>query len=260
MCKSKNKARKLCCYQKTDNGYLKELKFFEEIKPTCQSLWIPIVALAVFAALLFVPLQCSSQTTCKCCCSDTNNEQTTFSIQYIIDLQMLLKEIRSDSLFRKRNIVISPDQITIRPQISELWPLIIFRIAGATILLLAIVFILKYLVPYWMKIAEYNNRQNEKIINEILRLSQEENEVRLLPRKTQIALLEKEGKTIIEERIKAKEHERKMAIMDKELSNEEIIKTLNIIKELCSESNNAEHYVKMQALIDALIEKLINKK
>jgi flagellar biosynthesis/type III secretory pathway M-ring protein FliF/YscJ len=134
----------------------------EQTEPSWQSFWIPIAVFIILAVLFFVPLHCSAQVTCGCCRNDTSVDKQSATIQFDVDVLKLMKAIRCDTTFLKQEVVVSPERIIIQQQ-SKLWPLVILRIAGGIILLLAFVFSLKYLVPYWTRIAELKDKQRERL-------------------------------------------------------------------------------------------------
>lgn len=92
---------------------------------------------------------------------------------------------------------------------SELWLLVSYRIAAAIILLLAIVFLLKYMVPYWIKMAELNDKQKDKM----LRICEE----RYDEEREKSRILEKQFRNNSEEESKENDHRRKKEM--KELEN-----------------------------------------
>ena len=221
MCKSKNdKSCKKICGQEISNDSLKELECLNEMrqKPHWRSfvvpIVIPIVMLAVLAVLLFLPLKCSSQVICNCCCKDTSvyKPDETVRIDIDVDLYELLSEFFSDTTITDHKMVISQNQLEINAKKSDMWLLASYRLAAAIILLLAIVFLLKYLVPYWTRVSELNDKQNERI----LRIYEEKLEFERLPRKKEIEILERQARTDMDETVRESEHNRKMDVMDKE--------------------------------------------
>lgn len=223
---------KFCFCEKTNNckavGYefVQELNRQNKVKPSCQSFWIPIVALIILAALFFIPLHCAAQTTC-CCCRDTSMVKQQVTIQFDVDTLKLLKAVRYDTTFLKQDIVVTPEKITIHHQ-SKLWPLVIFRIVCAIILLFVIIFILKYLVPYWTKIAELNDKQRERMI----KLAEERMEFEQLSKKTEISILEKQARANMDETARNGEHKREVEIKKQEYQTHLADVTLEMVKTL----------------------------
>lgn len=206
------------------NKHPMECNGFEKIKPSCQSFWIPFVALIILAVLFFIPLHCAAQTTC-CCCRDTSRVKQQVTIQFDENVLKLLKGVRCDTTFLKHDVVISPERITVHQQ-SKLWPLVIFRIACAIILLLGLVFALKYLVPYWTKIAELNDKQRERM----MRLEEEQLEFKQLSRRTRIGNKERRVRANIEETAKDGDNKRKIEIMKQEYQSHLADVALDMIK------------------------------
>lgn len=226
------KLLKFCFCEKTNNcetagyEYVQELSKQNKVKPSCQSFWIPIVALIILAALFFIPLHCAAQTT-SCCCRDTSRVKQQVTIHFDVDALKLLKEVRYDTTFLKQDIVVSPERIAIQQQ-SNLWPLVIFRIACAIILLFVIILILKHLVPYWTKIAELNDKQRERM----MKLAEERMEFEQLSKKTKISILEKQARANMDETAKDNENKRTIEFKKQEYKSHIADVSLEIVKAL----------------------------
>lgn len=194
---------------------LSELNCMKEVKPSCHSFWIPIVALAIIALLLFLPLKCSSQTTCSCSNKgDTLVDKPSTTIQFNIDVPSVLKELQYDTNESRQAYVVKSEKITIQPfeKKSELWPLLLYRLLAAVILLLAVIFILKYLVPYWKKIVEVNEKQNERL----MKIVEEQIEFSRLREKTEISIDERQKKNDMDEVNRENDAKRKLSAAEQE--------------------------------------------
>lgn len=192
---------------------VKKLNGFIELKPHWSSYVIPIIIVLLFVAILLLPLKGLGQTTCCCCCKDTAVViKQPVTIQFDIDVLKLLGGIRYDSTVMKQDIIISPETITIQ-QHSKFWPMVVIRIAFAIILLLALLFSLKYLVPYWTRIAEMNYKLKERNMIEENRRKQEEQEHEIREEKIELDLYEKLGKMKIEEMVRDNEHRRQLELL-----------------------------------------------
>lgn len=205
--------------------YVNELNDFEEIRPSCHSFWIPLIALVVFVALLFAPLQCSSQAMCNCCNGrNTVDKDTLSSIPFSSNVTFIAEKINHDTI----NSIVSQRQIPIQKnnQRSEIIPILIYRIVVAIILLLAIIFILKQLVPYWDKIAELNDKHKDKLI----RLAEERLEFERLRDKNDINNSERKEKSTIDEMAKDNENKRKIEVMKQEYQSHLADVSLEMVK------------------------------
>jgi hypothetical protein len=204
---------------------LNGLNCLKEVKPSCHSFWIPIVALAIIALLLFLPLKCSSQTTCSCSNKgDTLVDKPSTTIQFNIDVPSVLKELQYDTNESRQKYVVKSEKITIQPyeEKSDLWPLLLYRLLAAVILLLAVIFILKYLVPYWKKIVEVNEKQNERLI----KIAEEQIEFSRLREKTSISIEERQKKNDMDEVARENDNRRKLSIMEQEQKHQIAMKTI----------------------------------
>ena len=202
---------------------LDELSSLEQVKPSCHSFWIPIAALAIIALLLFLPLKCSAQTMCNCSNKgDTLVDKQATTIQFYLDVPSILKELQYDTSENKQKYVVKSDKITIQPyeKKSELWPLLLYRLLAAVILLLATIFMLKYLVPYWKKIVEVNEKHNERL----MKIAEEQIEFSRLKEKTDINIEERKEKNNMDDVIREKDHQRKLSLMEKEHKHQEAMK------------------------------------
>ena len=217
----------------------------EQAKPSWQSFWIPIVALIILAALFFIPLHCSAQTTCGCCCKDTSSVKQPVTIKLDVDVLKLLEGIRYDTTFLKQDIVISPERITIQQE-SKLWPIVIFRIAGAIIILLVLIFALKYLVPYWTRIAELKDKQVERR----MRQEEEQWEYEQLQNRINISMQERKARAEIDEEAKEGDNKRKIEIMKQEYQSHLADVALEMVK-----SNNQ---ITDQQIINQIVQSLLN--
>lgn len=218
----------------------------QQIKPLLQSFWIPIVAFVILAALFIIPLNCSAQSCCNCYRKDSTVFNPTVTVQLDVDVLKLLEGIRYDSTFMKQDIIISPETINIQ-QHSKLWPLVIFRIACAIILLLALVFTLKYLVPYWTRIAELNDKQNERK----MKYDEEQKEYERLQKRTDISIQERRARAVIDENAKDAENKRKIETLRQEYQSHIADVALEMVK-VANNSNNQE-------TINQIIQQIINQ-
>lgn len=204
---------------------LNEFNCLEQVKPSCHSFWIPIVALAIIALLLFLPLKCSSQTMCsRCNKGDTLVDKPSTTIQFNVDVPSVLKELQCDTSESRQKYVLKSEKITIQPfeKKSVLWPLLLYRLLAAVILLLAVIFILKYLVPYWKKIVEVNEKQKERL----MKMIEEQIEFSRLKEKSEISINERREKNDMDETARDKDNQRKLSIMEREQKHQEAMKTL----------------------------------
>lgn len=104
----------------------------------------------------------------------------------------------------------------------------LFLIFKWTLLIIALTLMLIFVVrPIAVKLIESENKQNEKIINEKLRVQTEWQQIlqdryRLENRRVEIELnaIDKESKSEIDERVRANEHKRQMETKEKEIELE----------------------------------------
>lgn len=209
-----NQTKSICKeIKELKKAFVKELDVFDELTPHWTSFAIPIIIVILFVAILLLPLKGLGQTTCCCCCNDTAVViKQPVTIQFDIDVLKLLGGIRYDSTVMKQDIIISPETITIQ-QHNKFWPMVVIRIAFAIILLLALLFSLKYLVPYWTRIAEMNYKLKERDMIEKNRRKQEDQEHKNREEKIELDLYEKLGKMKIEEMVRDNEHRRQLELL-----------------------------------------------
>ena len=206
----------------------------QQIKLSWQSFRITIVAFVILAALFIIPLNCSSQSSCNCCRTDSTVVNPTVTVQLDVDVLKLLEGIRCDSIVMKQDIIISPETITIQ-QHSKLWPSVIFRIAFAIILLLALLFTLKYLVPYWTRIAELKDKEKERQ----MKYDEEQREYDRLQKRTDISIQDRKARADIDENAKVADHNRKIEIMRQEYQTHLADVALEMFK-VANSSNDQE--------------------
>lgn len=189
-----NCLKRICCCKKSicsnssNDEYLKEYQYFEKQKPNYQSFLLPIIVLVVLAVLLLLPFG-FSQTTCPYCFKVSLAKATD---PKDIDFNDILKDVCHNTATSKETVAVSSDHIVVEQYHS--WPIMVFRLLGAIILLIAIVLLIKNLVPYWVRIAELNDKQNERLT----RLAAERLDFERLPQKTAIDIMEKQAKINME--------------------------------------------------------------
>lgn len=223
-----------------------------EIKPHRLLYTILIIIFTIIMAMLFLPFTCPAQTTEKCCCKkccykNTGAEVSPVTIQFVDNFNKPLKEICLDSMVKKQNIIISSDGIIFTSQ-CKLWPLVIFRIALAIILLFTLMFALKFLVPYWTRIAELKDKQHERK----MKYDEEEREYERLQKRTDISIQDREARADIDENAKDADHNRKIEIMRQEYQTH----LADVALEMVKLSNSS----KEQETINQIIQRLINQK
>ena len=81
---------------------------------------------------------------------------------------------------------------------KKFWGMLLLGLLCAIIILIAAAFILKFLVPYWSKIAELNDKHRESLT----RLAEERLDYERLPKKTAIGIMERQSKANIEKNLK----------------------------------------------------------
>lgn len=69
---------------------------------------------------------------------------------------------------------------------------------GAIIIMIAAAFLLRFLVPYWIKIAELNDKHRERLT----RLVEERLDYERLPKKTAIGIMERQSKANIDKELR----------------------------------------------------------
>lgn len=126
------------------------------------------------------------------------------------------------------------------------WQLFVYLILAAIILLLATVFLIKPLAPYWVKIVEINDKQKERLE----RIAQERIENEQLSEKTRISLIERQAKSVMDEDMKKGENERKIAIMEKEYQSHLADVVLEMVK--------ANNQITDQQIINQIVQSLLN--
>lgn len=231
--------------------YVKQAKILKKkgldlkISISWQSICIPMAALIILAALI----ACSSQITCNsygicniqksdtiCKCDCNKNEQNRDSLS--------ATQVRADATSQPNSEYPDPTTPGFGVEVTTKhtdgtssdavsWPMIFLWISLAAILLLTVIFMLKYLVPYWTRIAEINERQNGKII----RLMEEDQEFAQLAKRSQIAILVKQANTAIDEEAKDGESRRNIERLKQEYQSHladvalEMIRTVSKPKE-----------------------------
>ncbi len=214
--------------------YIMEVGDYEEIKPSCHSFWLPIVVVIILAILLlFSPIKCTAQSTCNCCCKEMQRNDTSIIVQFSINYDSLFKMICLDTTTLKREIELSPNHIVVKSKENTEWSLMIYRIVVAIIVLLALMLMLKYLVKYWTRIAELNDKQKERLI----KLAEERMEFERLRERTNINIDEKKARADIEEKARDAESIRNIEKMKQEYQTHladvalEMVKSMNQTKE-----------------------------
>lgn len=231
-------------------NYINELNDFEEFRPTCHSFWIPFIALLVFVALLFVPLQCSSQTMCNCCNEkDTVTKDTLSSVPFSSEVAFMTEKTSYDTIILNKKSTVFQKQIPIQKnnQKNEIIPILIYRIVIAFILLLAIVLTLKQLVPYWTKITELNDKHRDKLI----RLAEERLEFERLRDKNDINNNERKENFNLDEKSKDNETKRKIEVMKQEYQSHLADVSLEMVKAV-NQSNEKDKSALVNQLLQIL--------
>lgn len=125
----------------------------------------------------------------------------------------------------------------------------------AMLLTACVIMFIKFL-KHLDKLAEQNAKYNERLTDEVIRIYKEEKEHERLAEKTRVGLLEKQGKAIIDEETRAKEHLRKLEVMDKERIADFSDKVLDIAK--VQVSNKTLDEKRAQQWISELIHTISN--
>lgn len=126
------------------------------------------------------------------------------------------------------------------------WQLFVYLILAAIILLLATVFLIKPLAPYWIKIAEINDKQKERLE----KIAQERMENDQLSERTRTSLIERYAKTVMDEDVRNEDNKRKIAILEKEYQSHLANVALEMVK-----SNNQ---ITDQQIINQIVQSLLN--
>ena len=126
------------------------------------------------------------------------------------------------------------------------WVILVYLILAAVILLLATIFLIKRLAPYWIKIAEINDKQKERLE----KIAQERIENDQLSERTRTSLIERYAKTVMDEDVKNGDNKRKIAIMEKEYQSHLADVALEMVK-----SNNQ---ITDQQIINQIVQSLLN--
>lgn len=125
-----------------------------------------------------------------------------------------------------------------------------------TLLLTACVIMFVKFLKHLDKLAEQDAKYNERLTDEVIRIYKEEKEHERLAERTRVGLLEKQGKAIIDEETRAKEHQRKLEVMDKEWIADLSNKVLEIAK--VQVSNKTLDEKRAQQWISELIHTISN--
>lgn len=220
-----------------------------KIRIPWQSIGIPIAALIILTALLLPMIASSSHIICNCygicakqksdaicqCDSNKNGQNRDLSPNTQVGVDVAIQS-NSECLapaVPNPGVEKTAKHTEDAPSDIGPGPMIILWMALAVILLLTLIFMLKYLVPYWTRIAEINERQNGKII----RLVEEEMEFEQLAKRSQIGILVKQANATIDEEAKEGGNSRNIERMKQEYQSHladvalEMIKAVNKSKE-----------------------------
>lgn len=113
------------------------------------------------------------------------------------------------------------------------WYTLLYYVIIGVLVLTAIVLAIKFLMPYYIKRADFEHKMWERQYNDYIRLYDENREYERLHYKTSISLLEKREKAIIEEWQRDNELDRKLDIMEQE----RIAELNNVLLELAKVKN-----------------------
>ena len=213
--------------------YIKELGDYEDVKPNCFSFWLPVLVLLLFAVLMFLPQCCWARPVCVCCCTDTCSNDSTINGHDNFGCDSLLRMMCSDSTIKIREVELTAEHFIIKFQKGIEWPSAVYGIVLAIIILLAVVFMLKHLVPYWIRIAELNDKQKERLI----KLAEERLEFDRLGERTKIGIMERLARVEMDEKTRDEENNRKIELMKQEYQTHladvalEMVKSMNQSKE-----------------------------
>ena len=136
------------------------------------------------------------------------------------------------------------------------WLMLVSRLIFVTLLLTACVIMFVKFLKHLDKLAEQDAKYNERLTDEVIRIYKEEKEHERLAERTRVGLLEKQGKAIIDEETRAKEHQRKLEVMDKEWIADLSNKVLEIAK--VQVSNKTLDEKRAQQWISELIHTISN--
>lgn len=126
------------------------------------------------------------------------------------------------------------------------WVILVYLVLAAVILLLATHFLIKRLAPYWVKIAEINDKQKERLE----KIAQERMENDQLSERTRTSLIERYAKTVMDEDVRNGDNKRKIAILEKEYQSHLANVALEMVK-----SNNQ---ITDQQIINQIVQSLLN--
>lgn len=202
--------------------------------------------LAIFAAFLFVPIKCTGQ--------HMDSLVTINSVKTNIPIKESLKgynhiyarSITIDSTYyfskdtgnhvRQETLNPSNDKVTVHGEIhynNTSWYFLLYCLLIAIIVLTAVVFSIKFIIPIWSKRIDYKQKYQERRYNDYIRLSDEDREYERLQSRTELAIYEKREKARIDEWQRDNEHQRKLDIMEQE----RIANLSNVLVELAKTKN-----------------------
>lgn len=113
------------------------------------------------------------------------------------------------------------------------WYTLLYYVIIGVLVLTAIVLAIKFLMPYYIKRADFEHKMMERQYNDYIRLADEDREYERLQYKTNVSLFEKREKAIIEEWQRDNELDRKLDIMEQE----RIAELNNVLLELTKVKN-----------------------
>lgn len=191
--------KNLCCRIKAlkknhaSDNYLKEFQHLKQTvqKPCCSSCCLPVIALILVPVTLLIPLKCSGDryvvdavTEKHLSISQSGDTTKNNSIETL--------DNKADTIFAlQQNMAIQDNRND--------WLLSLYCLLAAIIILIATLLCVKLLVPYWLKIAELNDKQ----VDRLTRMAEDRLDFERLPRRTEITILEKQAKVNMEKELKA---------------------------------------------------------
>ena len=110
------------------------------------------------------------------------------------------------------------------------WLCLVFKLTIMVLLIVACVIMFVKFIKHLDKLSEQDAKYKERLTDEAIRILKEDEEYKRLDNRAQINLLEKQGRAIMDEEVRAKEHQRKLDVMDRERIADLNDKVLEIVK------------------------------
>ncbi len=123
--------------------------------------------------------------------------------------------------------------ISINIKEAPAWQILLFWLLAATIVFLTIIYTLKLLIAAWTKIADLNDKRNEKL----MRMSEEQSEIDNMGKKIGFSIVERNAKAELDNKAKEEEHKQTMERMKQEYQTHladvalEMVKAVNQTKD-----------------------------